>query len=325
MFALLYQVMYQLLSSKHYQDESGLALLMTVATVAFLTIFIFQFNTLTRITAQETAHFRDGLKAAYLAKAGASAAQAVLLADAKKDKGMDGLHDKWAQPLSSLPLGEGTLSVSISDERGKFNLNNFTRVVDPDTFEEYIRQLRSLFLHLEENPNIVDSIVDWIDSNDEKRPFGAETSFYQSLPEPYWPKNGSIHNFQDVYLIKGMTEEIVAKLQPYITIYPISADGKININTAHPWILEGLHPQITPSLVARIVRARPFQDLFQIERVAGMKRIAQALRLQQAYQIHSDFFSVLSKGGVNDTTKIVQTILNRQGTNAITVLMYRID
>lgn len=310
---------------KHSQDESGVALLMTVATVAVLTILIFQFNTLTRITAQETAYFRDSLQATYLAKAGATAAQAVLSLDAKSGGKVDSLNDKWAQSISSFPLSEGVLSVSIADERGKFNLNNFTRVVDSDTQDEHRRQLRSLFQRLEENPNLVDSIIDWIDGDDDKRPFGAETSFYQSLPEPYWPKNGTILNFQDIYLIKGMTDDIVAKLRPYITIYPHSADGKININTAHPWILEGLHPQMTPSLVSRVVQARPFQRLLDVERVGGMERIAKALRLKQVYQLHSEFFSIIADGHVNETTKVVQAIVNRQESNTMTLLMYRIE
>ncbi len=317
--------MHPLRSLQHRQDESGLALLMTVATVAVLTILIFQFNTLTRMTAQETAYFRDSAQATYLAKAGAVAGQAVLSLDAKIDGKIDGLNDKWAQPISSFPLREGVLSVLITDERGKFNLNNFARVVDSDTQDEHKRQLRSLFQRLEENPNLVDSIIDWIDGDDAKRPFGAETSFYQSLPEPYWPKNGTIQNFQDVYLIKGMTHDIVEKLRPYITIYPHSADGKININTAHPWILEGLHPQMTPSLVSRVVQARPFKNPLDVERVGGMKRIAQALRLKQVYQIHSEIFSVMSDGRVNETTKVVQAIVNREGSNAMTLLMYRIE
>lgn len=317
--------MHPLRSPKHCQDDSGLALLMTVGTVAVLTIVIFQFNALTRITAQETAHFRDNLKATYVAKAGAAAAQAVLLWDAKTGGGVDGLQDKWAQPLASFPLGEGTLSVSIADERGKFNLNNFARVVDSDTQAEHKRQLRGLFTRLEEDPNIVDSIMDWIDSDDTKRSFGAETSYYQSLAEPYWPKNGKILNFQDVYLIKGMSDGIVAKIRPFITIFPQSPDGKININTAHPWILEVLHPKMTPSLVSRVVQARPFQDLLDVERVGGMERIAQGLRLKQAYQIHSEIFSITADGRVNDTIKIVQAIMNRQGSDSINVLMYRLE
>ncbi len=317
--------MHALRSSQHSQDESGVALLMTVATVAVLTIIIFQFNALTQITAQETAYFRDNLQATYLAKAGATAAQAVLSLDAKSGGKVDGLNDKWAQSLSSFPLSEGVLSVSITDERGKFNLNNFARIVDSDTREEYRRQFRSLFHRLEENPNLVDSIIDWIDGDDNKRPFGAETSFYQSLPEPYWPKNGPILNFQDVYLIKGMTDDIVEKLRPYVTIYPHSADGKININTAPPLILEGLHPQMTPSLVSRVVQARPFKNPLDVERVGGMKRIAQALRLKQAYQLHSELFSVISEGRINETHKVVQAIVNRQESNAITLLMYRIE
>ncbi len=310
---------------KRFKDESGLALLMTVATVALLTIFIVQFDALTRITAQETAHFRDGLKATYLAKAGTSSAQAVLVADAKRDKEVDGLQDQWAQQISDVPLRDGFLSISISDERGKFNLNNFSRSDDPNKLKEHVRQLRLLCQRLQINPNIVDSIVDWIDVDDDKRPFGAESAFYQSLSEPYWPKNGRVQNFLDLYLIKGMTDEIVDKLRPYVTIYPMTADGRININTASSWVLESLHPQMTPALAGRIIRARPFRNLVDVDRVSGMSEIAKELRLRNRYQVHSQWYSIYSEGRVNESVKTARAVVKRQTGKSVQLVMFRVD
>ena len=298
---------------------------MTVTTIALLTILIVQFDARTRITAQETAHFRDGLQATYIAKAGAAAAQAVLAEDTKKNGKIDGLQERWAQPIDDFQLNEGNLSVSITDERGKFNLNNFARLEDQNVLNEHMRQLRLVCQRLQINPNLVDNIVDWIDADDDRRPFGAESTYYQGLPEPYWPKNGRMQNLLDVYLIKGMTDEVVEKLRPYITIYPMDSDGTININTASPVILEGLHPHMTPALAGRIARARPFQDVRDVDRVSGMREIARAVRLRRGYQLHSDWYSIYAKGQVHDTVKTASAIVHRTSANKVSLVMYRID
>jgi general secretion pathway protein K len=308
-----------------FKDESGLALFMTIVTLAFLVILVLQFVRFTRTTAQETAHFRDGIKATFLAKAGTAVAQAVLLSDAKTGGRIDGPQDAWAQPVSALPVRDGVLSVSIADEQGKFNLNNFARKEDVNIQEEHIRQLRRLFERLAIDPNVTDSIVDWIDGDDEPRPFGAESAYYQGLPHPYWPKNGTIENVLDMFLIKGMTDDMVATIQPYITIYPLDGEGAININTAHRWVLETLHPQITPSVAERLVQARPFHTLFDVDRVGGMEEISKELRLRKAYQIHSEWFSIQSEGRIHETVKVARAVVNRQGTNNLQLVYYRLD
>lgn len=320
-----FQVMRHLPFPTILKNESGLALFMTIVTLAFLVILVLQFTQFTRTTAQETAHFRDGIKATFLAKAGAAMAQAVLLSDAKTEAGRDGYQDRWAQPVSSLPVRDGVLSVSIADEQGKFNLNNFIHPEDSSIQEEQIRQLRRLFERLAIDPNVTDSIVDWIDTDDDPRPFGAESTFYQGLPHPYWPKNGTIENILDISLIKGMTDDMVATIQPYITIYPLKGDEAININTAHPWVLEILNPQITPSLAQRIVQARPFHSIFDVDRVGGMEEISKELRLRKVYQIHSEWFSIQSEGRIHETVKVVKAVVNRQGTNNLQLVYYRLD
>ena len=49
-----------------------------------------------------------------------------------------------------------------------------------------------------------DSILDWIDEDDEARPNGAEVDYYSTLPMPYAPKNAPLETVDELLLVKGV-------------------------------------------------------------------------------------------------------------------------
>jgi type II secretory pathway component PulK len=49
-----------------------------------------------------------------------------------------------------------------------------------------------------------DSILDWIDEDDEAREFGAEVDYYSTLPMPYAPKNAPLETVEELLLVKGV-------------------------------------------------------------------------------------------------------------------------
>lgn len=56
---------------------------------------------------------------------------------------------------------------------------------------------------------IADSILDWLDEDDEPRPYGAELEYYSVLPTPYAPKNGPIDSVEELLLVRGVTPELL--------------------------------------------------------------------------------------------------------------------
>ena len=55
--------------------------------------------------------------------------------------------------------------------------------------------------------DIADSILDWIDEDDELRPLGAEATEYAFLG--YQPKNGPIDSLDELLLVQGVTPELL--------------------------------------------------------------------------------------------------------------------
>jgi general secretion pathway protein K len=98
-------------------------------------------------------------------------------------------------------LGDGVFRVRLVDEGGKININRVS--------EETLRRIFSnLGLDDARRDILVDSIMDWRDSDDLHRINGAENDYYLSLSPGYTAKNGPLDSVEDLLWIKGMTPEL---------------------------------------------------------------------------------------------------------------------
>ena len=91
---------------------------------------------------------------------------------------------------------EQTYEFGITDECSKLNLNyaNATEII----------QLPGMA-----NP-VCDSIVDWVDTDSNStNNDGAETSYYQSLSEPYSAKNQPMETVEELRLVQGVDDSVL--------------------------------------------------------------------------------------------------------------------
>jgi len=127
--------------------------------------------------------------------------------------------------LNATILGAKTtipLSISLQDTNGLISLTTLnTQVFD--------RLLKYAGVPEERRRVIIDSLLDWIDPDDLTRLNGAEKDYYEKEGKPYGPRNYQIQYPEELMLIRGMDEELYAKIEPYLTILPNSG---FNPNTA---------------------------------------------------------------------------------------------
>ncbi len=57
--------------------------------------------------------------------------------------------------------------------------------------------------------DVADAILDWIDEDEEARPYGAEADYYMTLPTPYAPANGPLHSVEELLLVRGVTPTLL--------------------------------------------------------------------------------------------------------------------
>ena len=127
-------------------------------------------------------------------------------------------------------LPTGKITYYAVSEVGKIDLNRSSR------------QLLKLFLEYHElEPDqvvtVVDSLLDWRDSDDLHRLNGAEKETYEALEPPYIPRNGKIMDPAEFFLIHG-TDMLVDRFTAE-EVFTVHNNGKkINFNHLTPAILD---------------------------------------------------------------------------------------
>ncbi|HEX9757994.1 MAG TPA: type II secretion system minor pseudopilin GspK [Nitrospiria bacterium] len=325
-------------------NQRGVALLMTLLVVTLLVTLILGLDSTVRRDLRMVGNLRDDFKATYIAKSGVAAARALLKEDSKRSPKYDGFDEVWATPFPPYPLGDGLIVAEIGDEAGKFNVNTVVKFSGENKVkdEKRVEILMRLFELLNIDPNdaveIGESIVDWIDSDNETL-FGAEDGYYANLEQPYQTKNDFLTHLSELRQIRGMKEEIYQKVTPYLTVYPIPKKGGknilINVNTADAVVIQAFSDEITSKKAQQIMENRSFdsdgdfkedmnaiigEGLFLGTDIGGGRS---GLGFKEVFGFTSDFFSVHSQGIVNDIQKKVHAVVQRNGNPEI--LYWRVE
>lgn len=102
--------------------------------------------------------------------------------------------------VAMIDTGTFEQKFGVVDEGGKLNINSLIALdTSGQTLYNALMQLPNM------TADIADAIVDWVDSDDDPRTSGAESSYYQSLANPYQAKNGPLNSLDELLLVKGMT------------------------------------------------------------------------------------------------------------------------
>lgn len=265
-----------------WRNQRGMALLITIMTVALLVALTVQFHKTAWEKFLASHNYRVGTQLTAIADSGITLAVAVLQNDAA-DNESDSLHDSWAK-LATEEFADffpaGTLKIRIDDLSGRLPINTLVGRegggqggVDPAIAAESRKILLSLLqsgvFPVEDETaakSIVDAIIDWIDADDQESDYGAESSYYRSREKPYACRNKPVQYIEELLLIRGITPELLfgsaktagsdkrAGLADFLTVY--TTDGKINLNTAAPLLIKSLDPLLSEELVEKIVQYR---------------------------------------------------------------------
>ena len=202
----------------------------------------------------------------------------------------DGLDEDWAQPMAALPVERAIVSGAITDEQGKFNLNNLVSGGNkslPDV-QAFQRLLSLLGL----SPDLADAVVDWIDiDSDLSGPAGAEDPYYLSLARPYRASNGPMVQVEELYRVRGFDPATVAKLKPYVTTLRDTSPTTVNVNTASDVVLMALMPDMPKTRIENFIAARRTQPIKTTDQLSAFtKPLAGGTPSSLGFK--SNFFSV---------------------------------
>jgi general secretion pathway protein K len=301
------------------KNETGVALILTLLITAILVTLIVETNYSTQVDLRIAGNLRNDLQASYLAKSGVNIAVSYLKYDLQNTE-TDDLTEDWAKSYPPFPIGKGYIKVLVEDENAKINLNEAVMEdgkIDPKIYNA----LSILFERNEVDMGILDSLIDWIDPDDELQPEGAEDYYYGSLDPPYECKNGPLDTLSELLMIKGITDEVYAKISKHLTIY---SDGKININTASKEVLVCLDDEIDEAIAEGIIQYReekPFDSIVELKVVVEDDVYG---RIKSIIDVKSNAFSVVSIGRVERVEKAIRAVIDREGIQ-ISYLYWRVE
>lgn len=165
---------------------------------------------------------------------------AVLAEFRELDGGLYSYSQGWRYPLeyANLEWPEGiTVKVTVTDESAKIPLN-----------ESSVNLLKLLFaemgLNLTDSDMLIDTLMDWMDSDDLARLQGAERDYYERLDSPVEPADGPLDRFDTLRFIKGYRElffDEVGRPNEYFQSFQEAVSlhntRTVNINNAEGMVL----------------------------------------------------------------------------------------
>ncbi|RJQ56921.1 MAG: hypothetical protein C4526_00490 [Nitrospiraceae bacterium] len=292
--------------------NGGVALVLVIWIVVVLIAIVGEFSYSMRTEINISRNFKEEEEAYQLAVAGIEEAKAEILT--VKDPSKIYMDENGAlvldpeageQPERKSSLGKGSYQYVITDEDGKLDLNTAS-----------VEQMRYIFLNtgvdIKDADVIVDSVMDWRDTDNLHMLNGAEDDYYEDLKRPYSSKDGPFDSGEELLLVKGMSPEIFfgsggkgAKdgyegAGKYFTVY---GAGSINIRTAPLIVLEAL---AGPDAARNIIEQRKTGALTG-PAVGG--------------KVLSEYFSIVSTGynGDGSIRRTVKTVVRKAANKLETV------
>ena len=305
------------------KGQKGFALVITLIVSALLVAVTGEFVHDVFIDTSLRQSFADAQQAGLAAASGAEVAMKLLSA-ALKENEYTSLNDQWATP-QKLEDEKGTLTVTITEETGKLDLNSVV-FANGTINEPYYEILQRLLEGLKLAPDLADKLADWVDTDDIPRSRGVETGYYKSLTPPREPANAPLVTYEELRMASGFSEAILTKLFPYVTIYGDAEGGtasKVNINTAPAELLAVLDPAMTTELAGRIIDYRkktPIKSAAEVAGISGMETVG--IALQGKIVVKGSVFRIQSRAQVGDTVRIVEAVV-RTGDSRTKVLYWR--
>ncbi len=339
------------------RDNKGIALIVTLTIITLLVTISLELNRQVRSAVTDSAAFRDRATLRHMIYSGVAMAETILARD-KKDTEVDSVQEDWANPekidayLSQLAFDKGELSIRISDELSRIQVNSLVQFPKGREFNENQQKLwyRFITLMLEqqeeseetffneqiEPPAIINPVKDWLDSEDDDAISGltgAEDDYYRDLDPPYACRNGPIRHINELLRIKNIspelfysTEDAMAGIAQFMTVYGMEKGnngftypGKININTAEMPVIAGILPAGREFLAPEIVSYREEKEgdeyLHELSEPNWYKQVPGCSDLEIESDLittQSDIFRIECMGELNGMTMAAQVIVKRE-------------
>lgn len=175
--------------------------------------------------------------------------------------------------------------------------------------------LKGLGVNNNQENQIIDCILDWIDPDDLKRLNGGENFYYKGLGKPNFPRNAPLESIEELKNICGMEKDIYEQLDSELTVY---GDNYINLMSASDVFLKGMFGE---DIAAQLTQLRR-------EKRLNKSTFVQITSFAETEYIRLSFSPIIRielshLTGQTELSKVF--VLNRKKTNLSPYQLYQLE
>ena len=224
--------------------QRGVALLTVLLLVAVMTALVVAMLDDIRFGLRRAGNAQAVAQAQYYALGAETLARLQIDRLARRDPTRTTLEGNWNGRPFVFPVGgEGTgeppgvISARVSDASNCFNLNSVVEGV-PGQWQrrelgvaQYVALLRALELPPRDATALADALADWIDSDQERAPTGAEDAEYTLGGDGYRTGATLLAEASELRAVRGHDAAAYARIRPHVCALPEATLSPINLNT----------------------------------------------------------------------------------------------
>ncbi|NHQ87647.1 type II secretion system minor pseudopilin GspK [Iodobacter sp. HSC-16F04] len=292
------------------RKQQGVAIITAVLTAALVTTLAVAIAWRQQLWFRQLENQFDLAEARGIARASINLARLTLRDDARNNQ-IDHQLEPWNIPIPAIPVETGRVGGRLLEQQGRFNLNNVVQngVLNESAFAAFQRLVQTLGLP----PDIANALVDWLDADNLTRyPGGAEDVEYLAMAEPYRAANRALLDIQGLSRIRGFTPEVIARLEPLISVLPQATP--VNVNFAGPEVLAAIIPGLSVSAAQGVVAKRSGKYFKNIEEFKlALPQTLQATVSLDGVSIESRYFISEVDAHFGRVNMSFQALLERKG------------
>lgn len=252
--------------------QRGVALLTVLLLVAVMTLLVVAMLDDIRFGLRRAGNAQTVSQAQWYALGTETLAQVQIRRLTERDGVRTTLAGGWNGRPFLFPIGDGQhpqgmIRARVSDGTACFNLNSVVEGAVEQWrrrtigVEQYLALLQALAFPRSQAQALVDALVDWIDSDQERSAAGAEDPVYAARTPAYRTAGSLLGEVSELRAIAGYDRDAYARLRPHVCALPVADLSPVNVNTLgaeDAVILSMLTGNaVAPGTARRILAARP--------------------------------------------------------------------
>lgn len=279
-------------------------LMVALASIAAATLLKRQVNSM-----QAVNYLQQQNQALLYAMSAENFLQALLLNDMENSADVDHQHEIWAKPMPVFPIENGYIQGVLEDQSGRFNLNC---LLDAQGQVNQAAKIwfEQLLTRVGLPAELSQAVIDWQDSDDQVMgAMGAESAYYQGLPQHYLPANHYFYSIEELKQVRGFEGDKFNLIAPYVAANPNIA-SRVNINMATAVVLASLSDSLDLVMIQNELdqRKQNLQYFKNVNELWALKSFsAMDNRLKQQFigllTVQSDYFQARIEVTLANTTR----------------------